>query len=95
VAGVQAEALLDLPPKQDAQVEGDASAVERVREVLVEGDDVLRRARKDLAGARSVTAAWEAEVASARAQLQQDRAALEGRGPGRVRPRRRPRRWRV
>jgi hypothetical protein len=36
VAGVQAEALLDLPPKQDAQVEGDASAVERVREVLVE-----------------------------------------------------------
>jgi hypothetical protein len=31
-----------------------------------------------LAGARTVAAEWEAEVASARAQLQQDRAALEG-----------------
>jgi hypothetical protein len=31
-----------------------------------------------LAGARTVAAAWEAEVASARAQLQQDHAALEG-----------------
>jgi hypothetical protein len=45
---------------------------------LVERDDALRRAREDLVGARSVAAAWEAEVASARAQLQQDRAALKG-----------------
>jgi hypothetical protein len=29
-------------------------------------------------GARTIAAAWEAEVVSARAQLQQDRAALEG-----------------
>jgi hypothetical protein len=49
-----------------------------VRAALVERDDTLRRAHEDLAGARSVAAAWEAEVASARAQLQQDRAALEG-----------------
>jgi chromosome segregation ATPase len=49
-----------------------------VRAALVERDDALRRAREDLAGARSVAAAWEAEVATARAQLQQDRAALEG-----------------
>jgi hypothetical protein len=74
----RAEALLDQPPEQDAQAAGDASAVERVRTALVERDDTLRRAREDLAGARSVAAAWEAEVASARAQLKQDRAALEG-----------------
>jgi chromosome segregation ATPase len=39
---------------------------------------MLRRAREDLAGARSDAAAWEAEVATALAQLQQDRVALEG-----------------
>jgi hypothetical protein len=65
----RAEALLDLPPEQDAQATGDASAVERVRIALVERDDALRRAREDLAGACSVAAAWEAEVVSARAQL--------------------------
>jgi hypothetical protein len=32
--------------------------------------DALRRVREDLAGARSVAAEWEAEVASTRAQLQ-------------------------
>jgi hypothetical protein len=57
---------------------GGASTVERVRAALVERDDALRRAREDLAGARSIAAAWEGEVATARAQLQQDRAALEG-----------------
>jgi hypothetical protein len=36
---------------------GGASAVERVKTVLVERDDALRRAREDLAGARSVAAA--------------------------------------
>jgi hypothetical protein len=74
----RAEALLDQPPKQDTQATGDASAVEKVRMVLVDRDDALRRVREDLAGARSVAAAWEAEVASACAQLQQDRATLEG-----------------
>jgi hypothetical protein len=48
-----------------------------VRTALVERDDALRRAREDLEGARSVAAAWEAEVVTARAQLQRDRAALE------------------
>jgi hypothetical protein len=63
----RAEALLDLPPEQDTQAAGDASAVERVRAALVERDDALRKAREDLAGARSVAVAWEAEVATARA----------------------------
>jgi hypothetical protein len=49
-----------------------------VRTALVERDDALRRAHEDLAGARSVAVAWEAEVASAHAQFQQDRTALEG-----------------
>jgi hypothetical protein len=74
----RAEALLDQPPEQDAQAVGDASVVEKVRTTLVERDDALRRAREDLAGARSIAAAWKAEVVSARAQLQQDGVALEG-----------------
>jgi hypothetical protein len=74
----RAEALLDHPPGQDAQGVGDVSAVEKVMTALVERDDALRRAREDLAGARSIAASWEAEVASTCAQLQQDRAALEG-----------------
>jgi hypothetical protein len=73
----QAEALLDQPPEQDAQAAEDVSTVERVKTALVEQDDVLHRAREDLAGARTIAAAWEAEVASAHTQLQQDHAALE------------------
>jgi hypothetical protein len=73
----KAEALLDLPPEQGTQSAGGASAVERVWTTLVERDDALRRVREDLEGARSVAAAWEAEVVTARAQLQRGRAALE------------------
>jgi predicted nucleic acid-binding Zn-ribbon protein len=73
----RAEVLLDLPPEQGTQAAGGASTVERVRTALVERDDALRRAREDLDGARSVAAAWEAEVVTARAQLQRGRATLE------------------
>jgi hypothetical protein len=73
----RAEALLDHPPEQDARGAGDVAVVEMVMTALVERDDALRSAHEDLAGARSVAVSWEAEVASARAQLQQDRAALE------------------
>jgi hypothetical protein len=38
-----------------------------VRTALVERDDALHRAREDLAGARSIATAWEAEVVTARA----------------------------
>jgi hypothetical protein len=48
-----------------------------VRTALVERDDALHRAREDLAGARSIATAWEAEVVTARAQLQRDRVTLE------------------
>jgi chromosome segregation ATPase len=73
----RAEALLDLPLEQGAQAAGDASVIERVQTALVERDDTLRRAREDLERARSVASAWEAEVVTARAQLQRGRAALE------------------
>jgi hypothetical protein len=58
-------------------VEG-VSAVEKVRTALIDRDEALQRAREDLAGARTGAAEWEAEVASVRAQLQRDRATLEG-----------------
>jgi DNA repair exonuclease SbcCD ATPase subunit len=73
----RAEALMDSPLVQGAQATEGASAVVRVRTVLVERDDALRRAREDLEGARSLTSTWEAEVVTARAQLQQGRAALQ------------------
>jgi chromosome segregation ATPase len=74
----RAEALLDQPPEQDTQVLEDVSTVERVKTVLVEREEVLHKAREYLAGARTIAAAWEAEVTSARAQLQQDHVTLEG-----------------
>jgi hypothetical protein len=48
-----------------------------VRTALVDRDEALRRARQDLAGAHAMAAEWEAEVVSARAQLQRDRATLK------------------
>jgi hypothetical protein len=73
---------------QGAQAAEDTSAVEKVRVALLERDEALRKAREDLAAVWAVVT----ELASARAQLQQDRATLEGGGPGRARPRRKPRR---
>jgi chromosome segregation ATPase len=77
---------------QGAQTAEDTSAVEKVRVALLERDEALRKAREDLATVRAVATEFETELASARAQLQQDRATLEGGGPGRARPRRKPRR---
>jgi chromosome segregation ATPase len=73
----RAEALLDSPLEQGAQAAEGASAVVRVQTVLVERDDALRRARKDLEGVHSLASTWEAEVVTARTQLQQGRAALQ------------------
>jgi DNA repair exonuclease SbcCD ATPase subunit len=74
----RAEALRDQPPELDTQAAEDVSAVEKVKIALVDRDEVLHKVREDLAGARSLAAEWEAQVASVRAQLQQDRAALQG-----------------
>jgi chromosome segregation ATPase len=74
----RAEALRDQPSELDAQAAEVVSAVERVKTALVDRDEVLHKAREDLAGARSLAAEWEAQVASVGAQLQQDHVALEG-----------------
>jgi hypothetical protein len=44
---------------------------------LLERDEALQKAREDLAAMRTVAAEWEAELASTRSQLQQDRVTLE------------------
>jgi chromosome segregation ATPase len=73
----RAEALLDSPLEQSAQVAEGASAVEKVRTVLVDRDDALCLAREDLENVRSLASTWEAEIATAHVQLQQGRAALQ------------------
>jgi chromosome segregation ATPase len=70
---VMRDQLLEL----DAQAAEDASAVTKERTALLERDEALRKAREDLAGMRTATVEWEAEVATIRTQLQQDRATLE------------------
>jgi chromosome segregation ATPase len=74
----QAEALRDQLLELDAQVVEGAFAVEKVRAALLDRDEELQMAREDLAKARALAVEWETEVASVRAQLQQDRATLEG-----------------
>jgi hypothetical protein len=78
VVGVPAPGCADELLEQDAQAAEDASAVAKVRTTLLERDVVLQKAREDAAAMRTVAAKWETEVASIRAQLQQDRATFEG-----------------
>jgi chromosome segregation ATPase len=73
----RAEALRDQLLELEAQTAEGTSAVEKVRTTLVDRDEALHRAREDLAKARALAAEWETEVASVRAQLQQDHATLE------------------
>jgi hypothetical protein len=72
------EALRDQPPELDAQAVEDVPAGERLKTALVDRDEALQKAWEDLARARTIAVEWEAEVASAHAQLQQDRTALDG-----------------
>jgi chromosome segregation ATPase len=64
--------------ERDARAMEDASAVAKVRTALLEQDEALRKVREDLAWARTLAVEWETEVATTRAQLQQDRVTLEG-----------------
>jgi hypothetical protein len=63
--------------EQDAQAAEDVSEVTKVWTMLLERDEVLQNARKDVAAVRVAATEFERELASARAQLQQDRATLE------------------
>jgi hypothetical protein len=64
--------------EQDAQAAEDASAVAKVRMMLLERDEAPRKAREDMVAVRVAAVEFERELASARAQLQQDRVTLEG-----------------
>jgi chromosome segregation ATPase len=64
--------------EQDAQAAEYASAVAKVQTALLEREEALQKAREDTAAMRTVAAEWEIEVVSIRAQLEQDRATLEG-----------------
>jgi myosin heavy subunit len=64
--------------EQDAQAAEDASAVVKVRTVLLEQDGALQKAREDMAAVRVAAAEFKRELASAWTQLQQDCATLEG-----------------
>jgi hypothetical protein len=56
----------------------DVSTVSKVRVALLEQVEALRKAREDAYVVQVAAAESERELASARAQLQQDRATLEG-----------------
>jgi chromosome segregation ATPase len=73
----RADALRDQLLELEGQSTVRASAIERVRTVLIDRDEALRQAREDLESARSVAAVWEAEVVSARAQRRREHAELE------------------
>jgi chromosome segregation ATPase len=64
--------------EQDTQAAEDASTVAKVRTALLERDEVPRKAREDTAVVRVAAAEFKRELASARPQLQQDCATLEG-----------------
>jgi chromosome segregation ATPase len=72
------EAMRDELLEHDTRAVEDASAIAKVRTALLEWDEALWKAREDLVGARTVAAEWETEVATTRAQLQQDCVTLEG-----------------
>jgi chromosome segregation ATPase len=60
-----------------AQAAADASAVDKVTLALLGRDEALWKVREDLVAMQAVAAEWETELASARAQIQQDCATLE------------------
>jgi chromosome segregation ATPase len=70
--------LQDELQEEDAQAAEDISAVSKVRVVLLERDEALRKAREDVAALQVAAAEFERELASARAQIQQDHTTLEG-----------------
>jgi chromosome segregation ATPase len=74
----QLQAVRDELLDQGAQMGEDASAVDMTRAMLVVRDEVLQKAREDLAAMRVAAAERETTLTLAQDQLQQDRATLEG-----------------
>jgi hypothetical protein len=78
--------------EQDTHAAEDASAIAKVRTVLLERDEVLRKAREDMVAVGVAAAEFESELASAQLKSSKTAPPSRGRGPSRARPRRRPRR---
>jgi chromosome segregation ATPase len=63
---------------QGVQTAEGSSAVDMVKATLLERDEALQKAREALAATQTAVAEKETTLASVQAQLQQDRATLEG-----------------
>jgi chromosome segregation ATPase len=72
----RAEALRDQLLEQEGQATTRPSAIERVRTALIDRDEALHQARRDLEKVRTVATDWEAEVPSVRSQNREVRAWL-------------------
>jgi chromosome segregation ATPase len=74
----QLQAVRDELLDQGTQTAEGGFAVDMVRSALLERDEALQKAREALAAAQIAAAEKEMVLASAQAQLQQDRTTLEG-----------------
>jgi chromosome segregation ATPase len=72
----RAVALRDQLLELEGQATGRPSAIERIRTALIDRDEELQQARRDLERAHTLATDWEAEVVSVRAQNREVRAWL-------------------
>jgi hypothetical protein len=92
MAGVPATGCAGQAPGPGPQTAEGGSAIDMVKATLLKRDEALQKAREALTTAQTAAAEKETTLASMQAQLQQDHATLEGRGIGRTKLRKRPRR---
>jgi chromosome segregation ATPase len=74
----RAEALCDQLLELEGQATARPSAIEWIRTALIDRDEALQHARRDLERARTGATDWEAEVVSIRTQNRQARGAPGG-----------------
>jgi septal ring factor EnvC (AmiA/AmiB activator) len=74
----QLQAVRDELLDQGERTAEGASMIDMVRAVLLARDEVLQKAREDLGAMQVAVAERETALTSAQAQLQQDRATIEG-----------------
>jgi chromosome segregation ATPase len=72
------QAMRDELLDQGTQTAEGASAVDMVKAAILRRDEALQKAQEDLAAVLTVAAEKETALASAQAQLQQDRATFKG-----------------
>jgi flagellar motility protein MotE (MotC chaperone) len=82
-----AEALRDQLQECERQDAAHSSTLERVCTALIDRDEALRQARRDLERTRTQASNWEAEVAAVRNDNLELHSLLRGRRVSRARPR--------